>query len=50
MTAKPKPAITNKKPCEVCGAQIKAVKDYNLCKPCADRVATLNNIWRQHHA
>ena len=42
---KPKPAVTNKKPCEVCHAQIRATKGNNLCEPCATQVRLLNQLW-----
>lgn len=50
MTTKTKPTVTNKKPCETCGAQIKAVKEYNLCVPCTERVKLFDHLWRVTHA
>jgi hypothetical protein len=46
---KPKYTITNKKPCEVCHAQIKATKDNNLCAPCTERVKLFDHLWRVSH-
>ena len=46
MTTKTKYTVTNKKPCEICRAQIKATKDNNLCPPCTERVELFNHLWR----
>ena len=41
-----KPAITNKKPCEMCGAQIKATKDNDLCPTCTHHINLFDHLWR----
>jgi len=48
MTDKPKfkPAVTNKKPCEMCGAQIRATKGNDFCEPCAAHINLFNYLWR----
>ena len=38
--------VTNKKPCEICHAQIKATKDNNLCPDCLHHVNLFNYLWR----
>ena len=43
---KPKPAVTNKKPCEMCSAQIRATKGNDFCEPCAAHINLFNYLWR----
>ena len=39
---KPKPAVTNKKPCEMGSAQIRAIKGNDFCEPCAAHINLFN--------
>ena len=51
MTEQTKPklkqhTITNKKPCEICRAQIKATKDNDLCPTCTHNINLFDHLWR----